>query len=194
MPWIHSELAERMAHRWSSPMIGRFRFSLLVLAVIVSALGVRALLRETDAAWFFVGGAVLFAISVGLRYPVHAGVVGVVLGVGPIISFALVSTVRNFCKDDGLSIGSFFAAVANSYITSSLIPDTGTATLADQINAIGMIVIGVVIFQSIISQFFHDKEENVKFGKLFDWVSFVVLLLVFVVLNVALPLAASITQ
>ena len=94
----------------------------------------------------------------------------------------------------GLSIGSFFAAVANSYITSSLIPDTGTATLADQINAIGMIVIGVVIFQSIISQFFHDKEENVKFGKLFDWVSFVVLLLVFVVLNVALPLAASIAQ
>ena len=94
----------------------------------------------------------------------------------------------------GLAIGSFFAAVANSYITSSLIPDTGTATLADHINSIGMIVVGVVIFQSIISQFFHSTEENVKFGKLFDRISFIVLLLVFTVLNVTLPLAASITQ
>jgi hypothetical protein len=93
----------------------------------------------------------------------------------------------------GLAIGSFFAAVANSYITSSLIPDTGTATLADQVNATGIIVIGVVVFQSILSQFFYNKEENVKFGKLFDWVSFAVLLLVFTVLNVALPISASLT-
>lgn len=94
----------------------------------------------------------------------------------------------------GLSIGSFFAAVANSYITSSLIPDTGAATLADQINATGMIVIAIVIFQSIISGAFHDKEETVKFGRLFDMVNFAVLLLIFVALNIALPTAASLVQ
>lgn len=92
----------------------------------------------------------------------------------------------------GLAIGSFFAAVANSYITSALIPDTGTATLADQINALGMITIAMIIFQSIVSQIFHDKEDWVCFGKLFDRVSFVTLFVISVTLNAVLPVAASI--
>ncbi len=91
----------------------------------------------------------------------------------------------------GLAIGSFFAAVANSYITSSLIPDTGIATLADQINAIGMIVIALIIFQSIVSQIFHNKEDWVDYGKRFDQISFATLLLISVALNIILPLAAS---
>ena len=91
----------------------------------------------------------------------------------------------------GLAIGSFFAAVANSYITSSLIPDTGTATLADQINAIGMLVIALVIFQSIVSQVFHSREGWADYGKQLDMVSFACLLVITITLNIILPVAAS---
>lgn len=91
----------------------------------------------------------------------------------------------------GLVIGSFFAAVANTYITSSIVPETGIATLADVINGIGVATIAIIMFQTIISQHFYDKMKQEVFSDIFDDLTFVLLIVVYVWLNISIPLAAS---
>lgn len=90
----------------------------------------------------------------------------------------------------GLAIGSFFGAVANTYITSTIVPETGIATLADVINGIGVATITAVLFQTIISQYLHDKRKDEAFSRAFDDVT-MVLIVVLVWLNVSVPMAAS---
>ena len=89
--------------------------------------------------------------------------------------------------------GSLFAAVANMYITSTLIPDTGVATLADHINWIGAGFIMVAIVQTVIYQyFFEGREDKKEVTVFFDVMSFVLMLLMYILLNVAIPVLASI--
>jgi hypothetical protein len=57
-------------------------------------------------------------------------------------------------------IGSFFAGVADTYITSSIVPETGIATLADVINGIGVATIAAIMFQTIISQHIYDEQKQ----------------------------------
>lgn len=90
----------------------------------------------------------------------------------------------------GLGVGGLFAAVANSYITSSLIPDTGIMTLADVVNGIGIAMVLLTVTQSAISLYLYDRKEAVALSRLFDKVSFVVVAAGYVALNVALPLSA----
>src|SRR5262249_58546916 len=60
----------------------------------------------------------------------------------------------------GLGVGALFAAVANSYITSSLVPDTGAQTLADIVNGIGIVIILVSLVESTISLHMLDRLES----------------------------------
>lgn len=89
--------------------------------------------------------------------------------------------------------GSLFAAVANMYITSTLIPDTGVDTLADHINWIGAAFIMVAIVQAVIYQYsFEGREDRQNVTKFYDVMSFVLMLPFYVLLNVAIPMLASI--
>jgi hypothetical protein len=90
----------------------------------------------------------------------------------------------------GLSVGAFFAAVANNYVSSSLLPDTGIMTLADMINAIGMVAIFLTITQSAISLYIFDRIGNHKLSMVFDRVSFFVFLIAYTGINIAAPMAA----
>jgi len=94
----------------------------------------------------------------------------------------------------GLVIGSFFAAVANTYVTSSIVPDTGISTLADVINGIGVAIIAIIMFQTIISNYFYDKQKQEIFSDIFDDLTFVLLLGIYIWLNVSIPLAASLVR
>lgn len=101
--------------------------------------------------------------------------------------------VKSSCDRLALVSGTLFAAVANMYITSTLIPDMGIATLADQINWIGAAFIVFAIIQAVIYQYFFEnregKEEVIKF---YDFMSFVLMLVLYAVLNVCIPVLASV--
>ena len=89
--------------------------------------------------------------------------------------------------------GSLFAAVANMYIASTLIPDTGVETLADHINWIGAAFIMVAIIQAVIYQFsFEGREDRREVTVFYDAMSFGIMLPFYVLLNVAIPVLASI--
>ena len=91
----------------------------------------------------------------------------------------------------GLGIGALFAAIANNYITSSLVPETGALTLADMINDVGVLIIFLSLLESTISLYFYDRKGNEALSRLFDRVSFVIFLVAYVLINVALPWAAT---
>ncbi len=90
-----------------------------------------------------------------------------------------------------LLVGGFFAAVANSYITSTYLPDTGTMTLLDQINLIGLATIFLCLIQTVISSRFAVKGEQ-EFSRIFDRASFPLIAFIYIALNIALPFAAQI--
>jgi hypothetical protein len=90
-----------------------------------------------------------------------------------------------------LLVGGFFAAVANSYITSTYLPDTGIMTLLDQINLLGLTTIFICLVQTVISSRIAING-NQDFSKRFDQVSFGIIAFVYIALNIALPLSAQI--
>jgi hypothetical protein len=91
----------------------------------------------------------------------------------------------------GLGVGALFAAVANSYVSGSLIPDTGTMTLADIVNGVGIAVILLSLVQSTISLYLFDRRGDEPLSRQFDKLSFAIFLVGDVVLNAALVVAAA---
>jgi hypothetical protein len=89
----------------------------------------------------------------------------------------------------GLGVGAFFAAIANTYIVSSLLPDTGVMTLTDMVNGIGMGVISLSLVQSTLSLLLFERGNEAT-SQLFDRASLVVLALTYIVINIAIPLTA----
>ncbi len=90
----------------------------------------------------------------------------------------------------GLGIGGLFAAVANSYATSSLTPDTGIMTLADMVNGVGVWMILLTVIQSTVSLHIHERLGAEELSRRFDRISFVILAVGGVSINLAMPLAA----
>lgn len=75
----------------------------------------------------------------------------------------------------GLGIGGLFAAAANSYAVSSLIPDTGMMTLADMVNGFGVWMILLTVVQSTVSLYLFERMGAESLSRRFDQVSFAVL-------------------
>lgn len=90
----------------------------------------------------------------------------------------------------GLGVGALFAVIANNYVTSSLVPDVGIMTLADMVNTVAIVGIFITLLQSTISLYLYDRKGKIALSRIFDRISFVVLLAGYVVINLALPLAA----
>ena len=68
----------------------------------------------------------------------------------------------------GLGVGALFAAVANAYVISSLVPDTGVLALADVINGLGIAVILLTVAQSTISLRLTSELGRDRLSKAFD--------------------------
>lgn len=92
----------------------------------------------------------------------------------------------------GLGIGALFAAVANSYINSSMQPSTGVMSLADVVNIVGICTILVTLILSAISLYIYEQRGKHQLSYRFDRISFYILLVGYILLNIALPQAAAI--
>jgi hypothetical protein len=90
----------------------------------------------------------------------------------------------------GLPVGGFFASVGNIVAIASLLPPANRLALSDMVNMVGLVTIFLVLVQSVISLYLFDSMGRDRLSRLFDRVSFTVLLLGYVAANMALPLAA----
>jgi len=90
----------------------------------------------------------------------------------------------------GLGAGALFVAIANNIITSGLIPKTGVLTLADMVNDLGLLLILITIIESIISLHIYDKRGEKQLSKKFDLYSFITLLLIYIIINATIIIAA----
>jgi hypothetical protein len=90
----------------------------------------------------------------------------------------------------GLGVGALFAAIGNTYITSTLLPNTEEVTMMDTINGIAMGTIFLTLVQSTISLYLYDRRAAVALSRLFDRASFLVLLPIVLAINILVPLSA----
>lgn len=90
----------------------------------------------------------------------------------------------------GLGVGALFAGVANAYVISSMVPDTGVLALADIVNGVGIAVILLTVLQSTISLHLYTIRKAHAVSRAFDRLSFAVILTGYMLLNIALPLGA----
>jgi hypothetical protein len=90
----------------------------------------------------------------------------------------------------GLPVGGFFAGVGNIVAIFPLLPPANRLALSDMVNMVGLVTIFLVLVQSAISLYLFDSMGRERLSRLFDRVSFTVLLLGYVAANLALPLAA----
>lgn len=91
----------------------------------------------------------------------------------------------------GLGLGALAAVIVNTYVTSSLVPDTGVMTLADMLNQIAIVTIFISLAQSAISLYLYDRKDRKALSRLFDRVSFLTILPAYLVINLILPWAAT---
>lgn len=83
----------------------------------------------------------------------------------------------------GLGVGALFAAMANAFVINSALPETTDVTTADAAGMVSIAVIFISIVESIVSLWmFENGREAV--AKRLDKISFVVITLAYVVVNV----------
>ncbi|MBA3256525.1 MAG: hypothetical protein H0T64_07725 [Pyrinomonadaceae bacterium] len=91
----------------------------------------------------------------------------------------------------GLGVGALGAVLVNTYVTSSLVPDTGVMTLADIVNHVGIVTIFLSLMESAISLYLYERRGKKLLSRLFDKVSFVIFFAGYLVINLVLPWSAT---
>ena len=83
----------------------------------------------------------------------------------------------------GLSVGSIFAAMANTYVLGEILPETEAITMAEQMNFLGVGTIFLAVFISIASiRLVYAGREQAS--RRLDWWAFVGLGILYIVANV----------
>jgi hypothetical protein len=90
----------------------------------------------------------------------------------------------------GLGAGALFVAIANTIVTSTLIPKTGIMTLADMVNDLGLLLILVTLIESTISLYLYVIKGEKELSRLLDRFSFILLLIIYITANIAIIIAA----
>ena len=114
----------------------------------------------------------------------------------PLYLAVVLALVALFVRGAGERLGlvstALFVAVINGMTVNSMIPDTGTTTLADVISILGYVFIGETIVQAIFyHRYFADPTKDANAAMLFDRSTFVLVTLQAVALNVGILAAAS---
>lgn len=91
----------------------------------------------------------------------------------------------------GLGVGAFFAAIANCYITSSLLPDTSQASLADTVNSVAIFAIFLTLVQSTISLYIYDLQDDPPLARRFDRASALIVTPAYAIINLLIYRAAA---
>lgn len=90
-----------------------------------------------------------------------------------------------------LGIGAFFAVIGNNISLGTTLLISDRLSLADMVSGIGLATIFLVLTHSTIAHYIFHSKGREKLSLLLDKVSFVVLLLGYVIINLLLPLAAK---
>lgn len=90
----------------------------------------------------------------------------------------------------GLGVGALFAAIANCYITSSLLPNTSQESLADTVNSVAIFTIFLTLVQSTISLYLYDILDNPPLARRFDKASALLITPAYAVINLLIYKAA----
>jgi hypothetical protein len=96
---------------------------------------------------------------------------------------------------DRLSLvtGALFATLANMYTTAGLIPNTGVRTLADEINWLGAGFVFAAMVQAVIYEFALEKREELAgLARFYDRMSFLLMVVLYAVVNLLIPVLASV--
>ena len=91
----------------------------------------------------------------------------------------------------GLGVGSFFAAIANQYVVSSLLPETSEFALCDIVSGLGLATIFLAILQSCFSLYLFDSLGHKALSKAFDRCSLWSMGLVYLACNLVLLLSSA---
>jgi hypothetical protein len=92
----------------------------------------------------------------------------------------------------GLPVGAFFAAVANTYVSASMLPDTGTLALSDVVNGLGLLAIFLILFESVVSLHIFTSWEDEELSGRLDRLTAMVLVLLYTLLNIAMVVSAAV--
>ena len=115
----------------------------------------------------------------------------------PLFVAVAVATLAFFIKPTdvdprfGLGVGALFAAVANSYITSSMLPNTGVMSLADILNIMGTITILLTLIVSTISLYLYDHRGKKEISRRLDRLAFYTIMGGYAALNIAMVMATA---
>ena len=91
----------------------------------------------------------------------------------------------------GLPVGAFFAAVANNVFVGTILPYSDRITLADMVNLVGLVTLFLILVQSAASLCIQDRWGLDRSSRMFDRISFAVMLPCYVGLNLLLPWVAT---
>jgi hypothetical protein len=83
----------------------------------------------------------------------------------------------------GLGVGAIFAAMANQYIVSSVLPDSATVTTADIVGMATIVVIFIGVAESVASLWFYENEQ-VAHSKRLDRYTMIGVFSMYVAVNV----------
>jgi hypothetical protein len=90
-----------------------------------------------------------------------------------------------------LGLTGVFAAIGNTYVTSTLLPDIGNFSMIDIMNAFSFIVISIAVFEATIACYLQEKWGDHGFVKFLDYSTAFVLSVSYTFLNIAFYVAAN---
>ncbi len=89
-----------------------------------------------------------------------------------------------------MPVGSYFGAVANSYLVSSMVPSSGQFGLVEYVSFLGLFTIFTCLLSSVISMYVWQIRGDKEFSRAFDKVTLLTIGLAYVVINIWLPVSA----
>ncbi len=88
-----------------------------------------------------------------------------------------------------LPTASYFGAVANSYLVSSMLPSTGQFGLIDYVTGLGLFTIFICLSASLVFGYYYLVKKDEAFSKVIDRVTRATVCVVYVLANIILPLS-----
>lgn len=89
-----------------------------------------------------------------------------------------------------MPVGSYFGAVANSYLVGSMLPSSGQFGLVEYVSFLGLFTIFTCLAASVVSMYIWQVVGNKDLSRAFDKATVTTIGLFYLAINIALPLCA----
>ncbi|MBI3230433.1 MAG: hypothetical protein HYZ45_09720 [Burkholderiales bacterium] len=89
-----------------------------------------------------------------------------------------------------MPVGSYFGAVANSYLVSSMLPSSGQFGLVEYVSFLGLFTIFTCLLAAVVSMFIWHVVGDKELSRAFDKATLTVIGLGYLAINIILPINA----